>query len=427
MAAARAGCLHSRRTDPRHRCRRQGRNLRPRPPVGRARHRRPHHLVRGRGTARRLRPGADHGPWRDRRRIHLAGSRSRRDPARRHAKARGSRVMQTTSTRASLAILRSAPALLFVAVVVLFAILAPRFLEVQNFANILTQSANVAIVAVGMTFVLLLAGVDLSVGAAMYVCAAVAGLYFKDLPAPAAMALMTAIGALFGAINALFIVGLGIAAFVVTLATLFVGRGLALHLSQTKMVFAGDPVLTFGQGGFLGISYAVWTMAAVLLVALWVQQWTPYGRYLYAIGADRDGARKAGIPVRRVVFATYVLCGALAGLGGFVSFSQVAAASSGFGLQKEFPVIAAAVLGGTSLFGGRGGVLGSVFGAILIQTVQNGLVLLNANPYLYPLVISAIIFIAVLLDSQRTRILARLTRRQIRIEPGIEARRSTAT
>lgn len=335
--------------------------------------------------------------------------------------------MQSTSTRASLAILRSAPALLFVAVIILFAILAPRFLEVQNFANILTQSANVAIVAVGMTFVLLLAGVDLSVGAAMYVCAVVAGLYFKDLPAPAAMALMVGIGALFGAINALFIVGLGVAAFVVTLATLFVGRGLALHLSQTKMVFAGDAVLAFGQGGFLGISYAVWTMAVVLLIAWWVQQWTPYGRYLYAVGADRDGARKAGIPVRRVVFATYVLCGALAGLGGFVSFSQVAAASSGFGLQKEFPVIAAAVLGGTSLFGGRGGVLGSVFGAILIQTVQNGLVLLNANPYLYPLVVSAIIFTAVLLDSQRTRILARLTRRQIRIEPDIGARPTAAT
>ena len=335
--------------------------------------------------------------------------------------------MPTNSVRIRLALLRSAPAMLFVAVVVLFAILAPRFLEVQNFANILTQSANVAIIAVGMTFVLLLAGVDLSVGAAIYVCAVVAGLYFKDLPAPAAMALMVGIGALFGAINAIFIVGLGVAAFVVTLATLFIGRGLALHLSQTKMVFAGDPVLTFGQSTFLGVSYAVWTMAAVLLVAWWIQQSTPFGRYLYAIGADREGARKAGIPVRRVVFATYVLCGALAGLGGFVSFSQVAAASSGFGLQKEFPVIAAAVLGGTSLFGGRGGVIGSVFGAILIQTVQNGLVLINANPYLYPLVISAIIFTAVLLDSQRTRILARMTRRQIRIEPELEARRTAAT
>jgi len=335
--------------------------------------------------------------------------------------------MPTNSVRARLALLRSAPAMLFVAVVILFAILAPRFLEVQNFANILTQSANVAIIAVGMTFVLLLAGVDLSVGAAIYVCAVVAGLYFKDLPAPAAMALMVGIGAVFGAINATFIVGLGVAAFVVTLATLFIGRGLALHLSQTKMVFAGDPVLTFGQSTFLGVSYAVWTMAAVLIVAWWVQQSTPFGRYLYAIGADRDGARKAGIPVRRVVFATYVLCGALAGLGGFVSFSQVAAASSGFGLQKEFPVIAAAVLGGTSLFGGRGSVLGSVFGAILIQTVQNGLVLINANPYLYPLVISAIIFTAVLLDSQRTRILARMTRRQIRIEPELDARRTAAT
>ena len=105
-----------------------------------------------------------------------------------------------------------------------------------------------------------------------------------------------------------------------------------------------------------------------------------------------------------------------AGIGGLVSASQVAAASSTFGFQKEFPVIAAAVLGGTCLFGGRGGVVGTVFGAVLIQTVENGLVMTNADPYVYPLIISAIIFIAVLVDSIRTGILDRLEMRKIRVE-----------
>jgi ribose transport system permease protein len=105
-----------------------------------------------------------------------------------------------------------------------------------------------------------------------------------------------------------------------------------------------------------------------------------------------------------------------AGIGGLVSASQVAAAASTYGFNKEFPVIAATVLGGTSLFGGRGGVIGTVFGAILIQTVENGLVMTNADPYVYPLIISAIIFIAVLVDSVRTGILERLERRTIRVE-----------
>ena len=143
---------------------------------------------------------------------------------------------------------------------------------------------------------------------------------------------------------------------------------------------------------------------------------TPFGRYVYAIGGDREGARKAGINVERVTFAVYSLCGAFAGLGGFISVSQVAAASSTFGERMEFLVIAAAVLGGTSLFGGHGGLLGPVFGAILIQTVQNGLVMIDADPYIYPLITATIIFVAVLIDSLRARAIARLERRLIRVQ-----------
>lgn len=324
--------------------------------------------------------------------------------------------MNDTGLALKLAVMRSAPVLLFVAVAILFSLLTPKFLQFENFANIITQSANISIVAIGMTFVLLLAGVDLSVGAAMYLGAVLVGLYLPDASFPLALLAMTVVGMVVGAVNGFFIVTLRVAPFIATLAMLFVGRGLALYLSKTAMVFAGEPILAFGQGKLFGVALAFWLLCAVLVVAWWVQQSTPFGRYIYAIGSDAEGARKAGLPVKRVVFAVYVICGGLAAVGGFISFSQIAAASSSFGFQKEFPVIAAAVLGGTSLFGGRGSVVGSVFGAILIQTVQNGLVLVNADPYLYPIVISGIIFLAVLIDSLRTRTLERLTRRKIRTE-----------
>ncbi len=324
--------------------------------------------------------------------------------------------MQPSRQTLNLTLLRATPAIMFVVILVLFSMLSPRFLSPQNFANILTQSAYIAVMAMGMTFVLLIAGVDLSIGAAMYVSATILILYCPSLPGVASILVMACLGAAFGAINATFIVKLKVIPFVVTIATLYVGRGLALFLSATRTILAPEPVLSFGEGTWLGVSYAIWTLAILFFVALWIERWTPFGRYLYAMGADFDGARKAGIPVWGMSFAVYVLCGMFAGVGGFISLSQTAAASTFFGYGLEFPVIAAAVLGGTSLFGGRGSVIGSVFGAVLIQTVQNGLVLLNVNPYLYPLVISGIIFIAVLLDSQKTQLLTRLTRRLIRTE-----------
>jgi ribose transport system permease protein len=321
-------------------------------------------------------------------------------------------------------LLRSMPMLLFIVIVAVLSTTVPRFLDGANFVNILSQSSNISIIAIGMTFVLLIAGIDLSVGASMYVSAAIVGLYFPGLPIYLALPLAASLGAAFGAINAVLIVHFRITAFVATLSTLFIGRGLALYLSETKMVFASADVLSFGQGRFAGVALAIWLLATIAAIAFVVERSTPLGRYMFAIGSDLNGAIKAGLPVRRVTFTVYVLCGLLAAVGGFVSFSQTAAASSTFGLQKEFAVVAAVVLGGTSLFGGRGGVLGSLFGAVLIQTVQNGLVLMNANPYAYPIVVSGIIFLAVLIDSVRTEMLQRLTQRRIRIEP--DARRRPA-
>jgi ribose transport system permease protein len=321
------------------------------------------------------------------------------------------------ANRIRLLLLQYAPFLLFILLLVAFGLLSNRFLTITNFVNILIQSAHVAIIAIGMTFVLLIAGIDLSVGANMYVAVAILGLYLKGLPAIMSFPITLFAGLLFGAFNAVIITRLRVAAFITTLATMFIGRGLGLYMSGTKMVFFNDQILTLGRAAYLGIPSAIWAFASVFFIAFIVLRETPFGRQIYAVGADPEAAAKAGIPVRRVVFAVYCISGLCAAIGGIVSASQVAVASSTFGLQKEFSVIAAVVLGGTSLFGGRGGVVGTLFGAVLIQTVESGLVMINADPYLYPLVISVIIFLAVLVDSLRTGLLEKLERRLIRIEP----------
>jgi ribose transport system permease protein len=326
--------------------------------------------------------------------------------------------MRGYRNRFVLLLLQNAPILLFALLLVVFGAMSERFLTPINFVNILNQSAHIAIIAVGMTFVLLIAGIDLSVGANMYVSAAVLGVFLGGLSPLEAFPVVAVLGLAFGIVNAFFITQLRVAAFITTLATLFIGRGTALYFSGNKMVPFNKEILTFGRTAYFGVPSAIWVFAIVFAIAIVVLKLTTFGRQVYAIGADADAAAKAGVNVKRIVFAVYCICGVCAAVGGLVSASQVAVASSTFGFQKEFPVIAAAVLGGTSLFGGRGGVLGTVFGAVLIQTVENGLVMTNANPYLYPLVISVIIFIAVFIDSSRTTVLERLARRKIRIEPG---------
>lgn len=321
------------------------------------------------------------------------------------------------AARAWLLLLQNAPVLLFLVLIAVFASLSPRFLTLANFMNVLTQSAHIAIIAIGMTFVLLTGGIDLSVGANMYTACIVVALYLRTWPVVADFAVVAALGLAFGAVNAFLVTRLRVPAFIATLSTLFIGRAIAFYLSNVKMVMFGRDVLLFGRTAYLGIPSAIWVFAAVFLAAWVTLRYTTYGRQVYAVGADPEAAAKAGINVRGITFSVYCVCGLCAGIGGLVSGSQVAAASSTFGLNKEFPVIAAAVLGGTSLFGGRGGVAGTVFGAILIQTVENGLVMTNADPYVYPLIVSMIIFVAVLVDSLRTDILERLERRKIRIEP----------
>ncbi len=302
-------------------------------------------------------------------------------------------------------LLRWASLLLFAAIFAAFGLLSPKFLEPQNLINILIQSSSIAITAIGMTFVLLVAGIDLSVGSVMFVAAVVAGkLALGGQPLALTIAAVLLIGLACGAINALLVTRLAIPAFIVTLGTLYLGRGFGLWMTETRAMNLPESLLQIGAARTLGAPVPILVFLFVLALAHVVLTQTPFGRQIYATGNDRETARSAGINTKRILFLVYVISGLCAAVGGLVSVAQLGAVSPTFGNQREFAAVAAAVLGGTSLFGGRGNVFpGTVAGAILIQTVENGLVIINADPYLYPLVMSSIIFLAVGANAERFR------------------------
>jgi ribose transport system permease protein len=308
--------------------------------------------------------------------------------------------------------LRFLPWLLLGVVGLVFGALSGRFLTPGNLSAILTQSGWLIVVGVGMNFVLLCSGVDLSVGASMYLAAVVMGTALYQAPWWAALLAAMAVGSAVGALNGLFIVKFALPSFAVTLASTFIVRGLGLYLSATKVVFVAPVLAALGRTRCLGAPVPLLFTGAAVVFAWLLLQATSLGLYIRSIGADQEGARKAGVPTDLTRWVVFTVCGAFAGLGGFVLVSQTSAASAGFGQSAEFLAIASAVLGGTSLLGGRGSVGAPILGAVLITTVQDGLAVINADPYVYPVIVGVVIFIAALLDSVRLRILGDKKRRK---------------
>jgi ribose transport system permease protein len=227
---------------------------------------------------------------------------------------------------------------------------------------------------------------------------------------------MVLVGLGCGLANGLLVTRLRMAPFILTLAMLFVARGAGLWITETRAINLPDTFRQLATEPILGVPATVWLLALVLVLAQWVLRRTPFGRQLYAVGHDPEKARRAGVRVDRILLWVYVICGAGAALGGMIALAQLASVSPNLGQGHELAVIAAAVLGGTSLFGGRGSALGSVLGAILVETVRNGLNVIDADPYIYPVITGAIIFAAVLIDSVRQGRLDILRRRNIRTQ-----------
>lgn len=308
--------------------------------------------------------------------------------------------------------------IMFVLIFLFFGIQSPRFLEGENITNIIKQASFTGIAAVGMTFVLLTGGIDISVGANMYLSPLIAGVLMKDydLGVLPALGIALVIGAIIGAVNGFFVVKLKIVPFIVTLSTLFFMRGAGTFLTDSRQLDYPRRMVDFGLTKFLGIPLPIILFAAVVVVAHVVLTRTTFGRQLYAVGNDKEAAKKAGINTDQTMFLAYVICGMCAALSGFVLIAQIGRLDQAFGEGAEFDVIASAVLGGTSLFGGVGNAFGAVIGATLIQMVEAGLIFTNVNLYLQPMMQATIIFLAVFFDSLRETTVKKLKRRFIRAE-----------
>lgn len=314
-------------------------------------------------------------------------------------------------------VLRAAPVVILVAVFVAFSLADHRFFTVATVMNILRQASYVGLLAIGMTFVLLAAGIDLSVGSIAYLTAVLSSKFLASHGAsfPVILLIMVAIGAAAGLVNSASVTLLRVSPFIATLATLGLFRGVGFSISQSREQAFPSEFVDLGNSDLLGVPVPIWIFLILAVVSQLILSNTTFGKHIYAVGFDRERARNAGISVWKIDVAVYAISGAFVGVATFVAMIQLGTAAPSFGLEDEFDAIAAAVLGGASLFGGRGHVFpGTVIGAVLVQTIAVGLVFLQVNLYVSPLISALVIFAAVLIDAVRNKQLASINRRTIR-------------
>ena len=286
------------------------------------------------------------------------------------------------------------------ALIVILSLLSDRFLTPSNVVNVLRQISINAIIACGMTVVIIGRGIDLSVGSLLALTGVVgAGLAVGGLPAGLAVLVAMALGTALGTFNGLFVAYAGIAPFIVTLAGLTIFRGAALAYTDGRPI-TGLPSLfmTLGYGSFLGLPVPIWIMLAFLLVTHVILRFTALGRAIYAIGGNEEAARLSGFPVRRVQAFTFAYSGLAAALAAMVLTGRLNSAQPSAGVMFELDAIAAVVVGGTSLFGGRGGVFGTLVGALIIGVINNGMNLLNVPSFYQQIVKGGVILAALLIE-----------------------------
>lgn len=290
----------------------------------------------------------------------------------------------------------------------------PTFLLADNLRNVANQIAVIAIVAVGMTLVIITAGIDLSVGSLIALSAVVCAWLVQAFGGQAAGAgalLAAAAGAMLlcglaGLFSGAMVVRFRLPPFIATLAMMQVASGAAYIIAKGRPIYdAPDAFTALGRGAdpLLGLPWAVWLMLLLYGLAHGLMSRTALGRYVYAVGGNREAARLAGVRTGAVLLFVYALCGVLAGLGGVVTASQLKSGAPTYGLMYELYVIAAVVVGGTSLAGGEGRVLGTLIGAFIIAVIQNGMNLTNVESYTQKVVLGLVILGAVLLDRLRSR------------------------
>jgi rhamnose transport system permease protein len=288
---------------------------------------------------------------------------------------------------------------ILIAALAVLALQSEQFLTTDNLLNQGRLMAEVGLVALPMTFIIVTGGIDLSVGSMLGLSAIVLGYAWKNLGLPLEAAILVAIltGTAAGFVNGWFITRVRVPPLIMTLATLALYRGFAEGISQARSVRGyPDWFFWFGQGDLLGVPVQLWVLLVAFLVCWLVLARTTFGRALYAIGHNEVAARFSGIPVDRCKLAVYTLSGFMCGLAGFIFVSRVSTTRSDMGTGLELDVIAAVVLGGTSIFGGVGTIIGTAIGLILIQLLKNGLALTGVKGDATIVVIGTVLILSIL-------------------------------
>lgn len=289
---------------------------------------------------------------------------------------------------------------------IVMSLLSPFFLSVSNFLNILLATATIGVLAIAATFVISSGGLDLSLGSVMGLSGVVGAYVAVTIGAPAGFGVLGCLvaGSLAGFVNGFLVTRAGVPAFIVTLGMLGLARGLALVISDGRVIYGLPPELVYlGQGRPFGIPMPVIILIVTALVTHYILAFTRFGRYTLAIGDNENAVRTSGINVERHRLILYTLSGGLAGLAGMLFMARINAGDPTAGITYELTAITAAIIGGTNLFGGRGSILGTIIGALIMGVLQNGLNLLAVQSYYQQMAIGAVLILAVFIDQYQFR------------------------
>ncbi|MFD2651555.1 ABC transporter permease [Brucella rhizosphaerae] len=304
-------------------------------------------------------------------------------------------------------------ALALLLLIVVFSLTTQHFLTFNNITNILTQVTINLILAIGMTFVILIGGIDLSVGSVLALCAVVGGtvMNLPGLGVAEAVALATlasiAVGIACGFVNGFISAYWGLPSFIVTLGMLNIARGAALQVTDARAIYSFPPAFNaFGSQTLFGIPLAFLVALAMVAIGWFVLNRTVFGRLLYGIGNNEEAVRLAGHPVFWYKIAAFTIAGAAVGIGAIIYMARLNVASPIIGIGFELNAIAAVIIGGVSLTGGRGSILGTLLGAVIIGVLANGLVLLGLSDFMRQMITGFVIILAVIVDKYRERLSA---------------------
>lgn len=293
---------------------------------------------------------------------------------------------------------------LFIALIVIFSFLSPYFLSFQNAQNLIINSAMIGIVALVETLVLIMGGLDISVGSVLALSGVVVAKFHEPLGVGGAILFAIGIGVLFGFINGLSITKLRVNPLIATIATMSIARGFAFVVNDGQTAAILDKKFgLIGRGSFFGVNNFIWYYLILFVIMYIVMKKTTYGRALYAIGGNEKASMLAGIKVRRIQLITYVLCATVSALAGIAQTSQMGAGAPQAGIGLEMSVIAAIILGGASLNGGRGTVVGTTIGVLLIGTLNNGLLLKSVSSDWQGIIMGSLMLFALAADQLRRK------------------------